>query len=133
MGCSFAGAAVANSAGHGLAALVPRVREGGPGLLHANGGNATEHAFEDHAATPPRRFVHLDCGDRLDLRPRRGLPPEEAPTGTVEAATVVHDRDGPTHLLVAVRTSDGARGLVTRTEPDMIEQALADGLTGSAL
>jgi acetyl-CoA C-acetyltransferase len=130
-GLGFAGAPVANSSGHGLAALVPRVRDGGWGLVHANGGNGTKHAFGVYSASPPERFVRIDCEDQLDLRPRASAP-DDAP-GTVEAATVVYDREGPTHVLAAVRTPDDARSLRVLRDPEVIDRATTEGLTDTRL
>src|SRR5262249_46328175 len=56
-GLGFAGSPVANSAGQSIAAMVPLLREGGYGLVHANGGHATKHAFGVYGSRPPDRFI----------------------------------------------------------------------------
>jgi acetyl-CoA C-acetyltransferase len=131
-GLGFAGSAISNSSGHAIAALVPKVREGGWGFIHANGGHGTKHAFGIYRATPPGQFTHVDCAEQVDLRPRNVV--EGAASGTVEAATVVYDRSGPSHVLAAVRTADGSRGLrVIRDDNELTSRALDDGLVGATL
>jgi acetyl-CoA C-acetyltransferase len=108
-GLGFAGAPIANSSGHAIAAMVPLVREGGNGLIHANGGCATKHAFGIYGARPPERFRYLDCNDLVDHDPRPVGTPEDSTEGTEEASTVVYDRNGPTHTVASVVTADGRR------------------------
>jgi acetyl-CoA C-acetyltransferase len=129
-GLGFAGAAIANSSGHAIAAMVPRLRDGGWGLVHANGGSATKHAFGVYSARPPRHFRRLDCQGLADLRPRPTATAEWSGRGKVEAATVIFDRTGPSHLVAAVLTPSGARALVRSDDTDLILQAMSEGLGG---
>jgi acetyl-CoA C-acetyltransferase len=108
-GLGFAGSAIANSAGHAIAAMVPLVREGGNGLIHANGGCATKHAFGIYSAAPPRHYRYIDCNDQVDHDTRPTGAPDAATGGTEEASTVVYDRNGPTHTVASVVTPDGRR------------------------
>jgi acetyl-CoA C-acetyltransferase len=130
-GLGFAGAPVANSSGQAIAAMVPLLREGGWGLVHANGGNATKHAFGVYSARPPEGFARIDAQELADLQSRPPVDAKWAGEGAVEAATVVFDRDGPTHVIAAMQF-DGSRGLVRSADPDLIEAAMADGLGGLA-
>ena len=91
-GLGFAGAPVANAAGQSLAAIVPAVRRGGWGFVHANGGFATKHSCGIYANHPPERFVNVECGTTEDWR---DAGPDGPGTAVVEAATVAFDRDGP--------------------------------------
>ena len=132
-GLGFAGAAVSNSSGHAIAAMVPRAREGGWALIHANGGGATKHAFGIYAAHPPEGgFRHLDERGRTPLNPRRRAGRDWPGKGSVEAATVVYDRSGPTHVVASLRAPDGSRGLVRSDDADLIDRAHSDGLAGMA-
>ena len=111
-GLGFAGAAIANSSGHAIATMVPLVREGGHGLIHANGGCATKHAFGIYSTTPPAQFRYIDCNDQVehDARP---LGTADDPTdGVEEASTVSYDRNGPTQNVTSVATADGRRVFV---------------------
>lgn len=132
-GLGFAGAPVGNSSGQAIAAMVPLLREGGPGLVHANGGNATKHAIGIYSSRPPAKaFQRIDAQDAADLNPRPSVDPSiEGPTGLVEAATVLYDREGPSHLVAAVRTADHRRALVRSEDSELIERAQQSGLSGS--
>lgn len=119
-GLGFAAAPIANSSGHAIAAMVPLVREGGHGLIHANGGCATKHAFGIYSATPPARFRYLDCNDTVDHRAR---PKSEAGTddeGVEEASTVAHDRDGPSYAVTSRLSADGRRRFIKATVDDAV-------------
>src|SRR5690606_2188929 len=99
----FAGAPIANAAGQALAAMVPRVREGGWALVHGNGGFATKQSFGIYRNTPPPAgFADLDVQDDVDLAPRHVHADDWSGACTVEASTVLYDRDGPSRLLAAV-------------------------------
>jgi acetyl-CoA C-acetyltransferase len=131
-GLGFAGAAVGNAAGQSIAAMVALVREGGIGLVHGNGGVATKHSFGLYAASAPapKPFALIDCQAQVDHRRRESAAADWAGACIVEAATVVHDRNGPTHALAAVLTSDGARGWARSTDTAVMEVASTDGLAG---
>ncbi len=111
-GLGFAAAPIANSSGHAIAAMVPLIREGGHGLVHANGGCATKHAFGIYSATPPKQFRSIDCNDSVDrqARPRDGSEPSGE--GIEEATTVAYDRDGPTYTATSMLYADGRRRFV---------------------
>ena len=131
-GLGFAGAAIANAVGHSLAAMVPAVREGGRALVHANGGNATKHAVGLYADAPPQEFRSRDCQDLVGDTPRPSLPAGWSGPVEVEAATVVHGREGPSHVLAAVLDGDGRRAFAT-TDASGVMAAVEDaGLAGAA-
>ncbi|HEX3705933.1 MAG TPA: hypothetical protein VHV76_04815, partial [Mycobacteriales bacterium] len=111
-GLGFAGSPIANSSGHAIAAMVPLLREGGNGLVHANGGFATKHAFGVYSADPPKAYVSMDCNDQVDHRSRPTGPADESADGTEEASTVVYDRDGPTQTVTARLAPDERRRFV---------------------
>lgn len=127
-GLGFAGAPVANSSGQALAAMVPLLRDGGWGFIHANGGMATKHGFGVYSATPPEAFVKVEPQDDIDLAPRDAAPADWLGDGPVEAMTVVYDREGPTHLIAAQLTPEGERALLRSADRDLIDQAMTDGL-----
>ena len=82
------------------------------GLCTANGGFATKHAFGIYRTEPRRSgftYEHADPQDRGRRAPaRRELADDHAGPVTVEAYTVMHDRDDdPEPALVAVLTPTG--------------------------
>ncbi|HVT20802.1 MAG TPA: hypothetical protein VHE57_05380, partial [Mycobacteriales bacterium] len=111
-GLGFAAAPIANSSGHAIAAMVPLVREGGAGLVHANGGCATKHAFGVYSTEPPEAFRFIDCNDAVDHDARPSGPPDSDAGGIEEASTVAYDRNGPTFTATAMLLPDGRRTFV---------------------
>ncbi len=131
-GLGFAAAPIANAVGHSIATVVERVRGGGLGLVHANGGAATKHSFAVYGDRPGTGFVHLDVQDRVDLEPRTPIAPDWSGPVTIEAATLLYDREGPTRLLAAVVDGDERRGWATSGDPDLFEAVTTVGIAGSA-
>jgi len=130
-GLGFAGAPVANAVGQSLAATVGAVRTGGWGLVHGNGGWATKQSFGIYRAEPPAAgFADIDVQEEVDLAPREVLPAEWAGACTIEAATVLYDRDGPAKLIAAVLDDTGARGWATSTAPDLFAEVERTGIAG---
>ncbi|MEZ5249303.1 MAG: hypothetical protein R2713_08855 [Ilumatobacteraceae bacterium] len=65
--------------------------------MWANGGYTTKHAFGVYStAAPAEPFRHAYPQDEIDAMPRRELAPpaEAAGPATIEAYTVMFDRDG---------------------------------------
>src|SRR5690606_39155070 len=96
-GLSFAGGPWNNYVMHSIATMADVLREdpGSVGLVSANGGFITKHAFGVYSTEPPADgFRHADVQDEVDALPARALCEEPDGDGTVEAWTVMHDRDG---------------------------------------
>jgi acetyl-CoA C-acetyltransferase len=112
-GLSFAGAPLNGYVMHAIATMagVLRADPGSRGLVTANGGYLTKHAFGVWSAEPPPRPFRAEQPQaEVDRLPRtEAVERHEGPV-TVEAYTVVHDRDGrPDDGIVACRTPDGGR------------------------
>lgn len=114
-GLCFAGGPWNNYVMHAIATVVGELRErpGEFGLVWANGGYATKHAFGVYATTPPAAgFRHDTPQAEIDAMPRRDLaaPADAAGAATIEAYTVMHGRDGAPELaLAACLLADGRR------------------------
>ena len=82
------------------------------GLVTANGGFVTKHAFGVYATEPPAGRVPVGGAagrGRRRLTPAVAAEDYDGPA-TIEGYTVMHDRDGaPEHGIVALRTPDGDR------------------------
>jgi acetyl-CoA C-acetyltransferase len=104
-----------NYATHAIAAMVERLRAAPAttALVHALGWNLTKHALAVFSAAPPEagwRRTGQDVQAWVDARPRPSLAPEPSGPATVEAYTIVHDRDGaPDHGVVLGRLDDRTR------------------------
>ena len=116
-GLPFAGGPWNNYVMHAIASVVTDLREqpGEHGLVWANGGYATKHAFGVYSTEPPAHgFRHADPQDEIDRLPRRELasPADAAGPATIEAYTVMYSRDGePEQPLAACLLADGRRGV----------------------
>lgn len=114
-GLSFAGGPWNNYVMHAIATVVGelRARPDEKGLIWANGGYATKHAFGIYSATPPTSgFKHANPQDRIDALPKRHVLDigDSAGPGTIEGYTVMHDRDGrPERAIATVLDARGNR------------------------
>ncbi|MFM8264826.1 MAG: hypothetical protein ACKOAI_01970 [Acidimicrobiia bacterium] len=122
-GLSFAGGPWNNYVMHAIATAMRRLRESPTekAFIWANGGYATKHAFGLYATRPPRDgFRHGSPQDEIDALPRRTLAVGDDAAGeaTIEAFTVMHDRDGaPERLIASVLRPDARRAWVSSADP----------------
>ena len=118
-GLSFAGGPFNNYVMHAIATTMTTLREKPTetGLVWANGGYATKHAFGVYATTPPLHgFRHESPQSEVDSLPRREVATAIDAQGpaTVEAYSVMHDREGAAEKVRAsVLLSDGRRAWAT--------------------
>ncbi|WP_109529524.1 MULTISPECIES: acetyl-CoA acetyltransferase [Nocardia] len=123
-GLTFAGGPWNNYSTHAIATLATRLREspGSYGLLTANGGYLTKHAFGVYRTEPPSEgFRRENVQPLVDRESTRVAHPEFDGAATVESWTVAHDRLGvPERAFVAARTPDGGRTLATTVEPEAL-------------
>lgn len=118
-GLSFAGGPFNNYVMHAIATTMTTLREkpAETGLVWANGGYATKHAFGVYATTPPLQgFRHESPQNEVDATPRRAVATalEAKGAATVEAYSVMHDRNGSVEKVrAAVILSDGRRAWAT--------------------
>ena len=131
-GLGFAGAPVGNAVGHSIAAMVERVRSGGEGLVHGNGGSATKQSFGIYSRRPPTAFARIDVQELIDLRPRTPLPHDWSGPVVVEAATVRYDRAGPDLVLATVLDDTGRRAYATTDDAATFAAAESAGIAGLA-
>lgn len=131
-GLSFAGGPWNNYVTHALATMIGELRALGDGraLIWANGGHATKHSFGVYGTHPPvGPFRHAEPQAEIDGLPARAAAGrgEAAGPATVEAYTVMHDRDGvPARAITACLLADGRRAWATSEDPD-VSQALCTG------
>jgi acetyl-CoA C-acetyltransferase len=130
-GLAFAGGPWNNYVMHAIATVMADLRDrpGAKGLVWANGGLATKHSFGVYSTTPPVRFQHAHPQDEIDVLPRRELaePADAAGSATIEAYTVMFDREGaPETALAATLLADGRRAWGTSTDT-ALAAAMCDG------
>ena len=97
-GLTFGGGPLNNYVMHSIAKMVElsRLHPSEIGLIMANGGYLTKHAFGVYSATAPARdFQFEDVQDAVDAEPtRRVLDTYDGPA-TVESYTVMYGAEGP--------------------------------------
>ncbi|HYF47746.1 MAG TPA: hypothetical protein VD926_16135, partial [Acidimicrobiales bacterium] len=129
-GMSFAGGPWNDYVTHAIATMVEVLREhpGELGLVSANGGLASKEAFGIYGTMPPEQgFRFAEAQEEIDARPGRELVTDHEGRVTIEAYTVMHDRDGsPERAIAATLTTDGARAWATADDPQVLA-ALLDG------
>ncbi|MET0578368.1 MAG: acetyl-CoA acetyltransferase [Ilumatobacteraceae bacterium] len=131
-GLAFAGGPWNNYVMHAIATVVGDLRDrpGEHGLVWANGGYATKHAFGVYGTEPPAAgYRHADPQAAIDALPWRDLAVADDALGpvTIEAYTVMHDRDGtPEQAIATCLLPDGRRAWATSGRPDVLG-ALLDG------
>lgn len=133
-GLSFAGGPWNNYVMHSIATMagVLRADPGSVGLITANGGFITKHAFGVYGTEPPATpFRHAEPQAEIDALPRRELCEEPDGQADVEAWTVMHDRDGSpeTGILVGI-LDDGRRAWGVTIEPSIVKTMVTDDLAG---
>jgi acetyl-CoA C-acetyltransferase len=133
-GLSFAGGPWNNYVMHAIATManVLRADPGTTGLVTANGGFITKHAFGTYSTEPPTRpFRHAEPQAEVDALPRRELCEEPDGEAAVETWTVMHDRDGApeTGILVGL-LDDGRRAWGITTEPGLVKAMVTEDLAG---
>jgi acetyl-CoA C-acetyltransferase len=133
-GMSFAGGPWNDYTTHAIASMLPLLREepSAWGLCTANGGNLTKHALGVYSARPPADgFRWESVQDAVDALPARGVAEGFAGPVTVEAYTVVHERDGsPGTAFAACRTPEDARAWATSTDGDVLRAMTEEELVG---
>ena len=132
-GLTFAGGPWNNYVTHAVATMVDRLRdEPGFGLVTANGGYLTKHAFGVYSSEPPGRgFRHLAPQAEIDRQPTVEPAGDVEGPMTLEAYTVMHDRDStPENGIAIMRTADGQRAWGTTTDAGDLRELLEADAVG---
>ena len=122
-GLTFGGGPGNNYGSHGVANLVPLLREnlGAYGLSTSLGWYVTKHALGIYSATPPdAAFTHLT--PIVENPPARPVRADYDGPGVVEAYTVPYGRDAaPEAGIVSIVTDKGERVLVRTRQPEILD------------
>ncbi|MEE3067984.1 MAG: hypothetical protein VX322_01485, partial [Actinomycetota bacterium] len=100
------------------------------GLVWANGGFVTKHAFGTYSTTPPSQdFRHAEPQDEIDALPKAGWADAETAshdtTTHIEAYTVMHGRTSqPETAWAAIRLADGRRTFGKSDDPALLAHLL---------
>ncbi len=137
-GLTFAGGPLNNYVGHSMAAMATTLRSrasGSVGLVTANGGFITKHALGLMGNTPADRpFRRLNAQSQADAIDIVHCDDGYAGPVSIEAYTVMHEKDGSRQGRCALRTPAGNRtwGLIDRDRSiDELLAAEAIGRSGN--
>jgi acetyl-CoA C-acetyltransferase len=123
-GLCFAGGPWNNPVGHAIASMVEVLRSdpGSLGLVTANGGIIEKHAFGVYSTDPPAtEFRWARPQEAVDAAGRVPVAADHDGPATVEAWTVMHDRDGTAaRAHAACRTPEGARTWGVSDDPGLM-------------
>ena len=138
-GLPFAGGPFNKYVMHAIATTMVELRRRGEGkgFVWANGGYATKHSFGAYQVDDPQHpFLHDSPQDAVDALPARRAASASDVSGdvTVEAYSVMHDRDGsPARLAAAVLTDDGVRSWGVSHDKGLMDHCIANDVVGERL
>lgn len=138
-GLSFGGGPWNNYVMHAIATAVSRLRAAPDdrAFIWANGGFATKHAFGVYATKPPSDgFRYASPQAEIDVLPRRelALGDDAAGNATIEAYTVMHDRDGrPERLIASAIRADTRRAWIVSDDPTVADRFVHGEHVGDAV
>jgi hypothetical protein len=135
-GLTFAGGPFNSYCLHALATAHARIRTGRSrnAFLSGNGGYFTKHSFLALAATAPEAFRSTRPQGEVDRLPRRPRPAASVDAATIEAVTVLHDRDGTaTRAIASTLAADGARRWATTSDLSSIDELRSTGPIGTTV
>lgn len=134
-GLCFAGGPWNNPVGHAIASMVGVLREdpGSVGLITANGGNVEKHSFGLYSTVPPTGGFRAERPqEEVDARGSRAVSESYEGPVTVEAWTVMHERDGTmARAHAACLTPDGVRVWGVTGDADTMKRFESDDPVGT--
>ena len=135
-GLQFAGGPWNNYVSHSIATVMNDVRSmpNETGLVWGNGGFATKHAFGVYSTQPPQDGFKYDYPqDEIDALPMRAAATRIEAEGfaTIEAYTVMHDRDGqPEQVIASCLLADERRAWGVSTDSQLAAHMVSDDPIG---
>jgi acetyl-CoA C-acetyltransferase len=126
-GLTFGGGPLNNYVMHSIARMVELLREGQSqrGMITANGGYLTKHAFGIYSNEPLQEFVHEDVQAEIDDTPTKDAVDMHDGDVTIESYTVMFGPNGPAVGHAACLLPDGRRTWAN-TEDKEIVQAMTE-------
>ena len=135
-GLTWAGGPLNNYVMHAIVRLaqVLRGEPGSKGLITANGGYLTKHAFGVYSTEPPSQdFRHADLQTEVDALPKREVEMNASGPATAEAYSVMYGPEGPNKAFVACRTPEDKRAWGVVEQTDVLQEMIAQEFIGRPL
>ena len=133
-GLTFAGGPWNNYSTHAIATAATKLREnpGSYGLVTANSGYLTKHAFGIYGTTPPASaFTRRDVQELVDAESVATEVVSYSGRASIESWTVVYGRDGkPEKAFVAAQPNPGERTLAVVTDSGDLEAFAGEDVAG---
>lgn len=124
-GLTFGGGPLNNYVMHSIARMVELCREqqGKKGMITANGGYLTKHAFGIYSSEPPAQdFQHASPQAEVDALPKRQAVVDFEGEAMIETYSVMFDAQGPAVGHAACLTADGVRTFANTKDRDLAEE-----------
>jgi acetyl-CoA C-acetyltransferase len=132
-GLTFGGGPLNNYVMHSIARMANLLREqpGDKGLITANGGYLTKHAFGVYSTDPPAKpFQHQDLQAEVNAMPKREVVADHLGTATVESYTVMYNGSTPNIGHLACLRDDGVRTWANCEDADTLQAMLEEEFCG---
>lgn len=123
-GLTFGGGPLNNYVMHSIARMVELLRESRDqrGVITANGGYLTKHAFGVYSAMPPEKdFQHRNVQPEVDATPARTSLVDYDGEVVIESYTVMFAGEGPAVGHAACLTPDGSRTWANTEDPEVMK------------
>jgi acetyl-CoA C-acetyltransferase len=135
-GLCFGGGPGNNYVTHSIAAMVERLRAnpGDLGVVTANGWYLTKHSIGLYSTEPPTGGFKWESAQGIvDASPKREAAEVWEGPVTVEAWTVLHERDGSPQLgIVGGLLEDGRRTWANTSDADLLQVLVTQEVEGRA-
>jgi acetyl-CoA C-acetyltransferase len=118
-GLTFGGGPLNDYVIHSIATMAERLRAepGTRGLVTANGGYLSKHAFAIYSTEPPATGWQYDHPQAaIDRTPARAMVDDFEGRVTIEGYTADYDADGPARVMAACRLPGGERAWATSAD-----------------
>lgn len=135
-GLTFGGGPLNNYVMHSISRMVELLRAspGQKGLITANGGMLTKHAFGIYSTEPgDADFLYQDCQEEVDACPGRESVALHEGSVTVETYTVMYDVKGPSVAHAACLLPDGRRTWGKCSDESIMDEMVQSEFCGKSV
>ncbi|MDZ7684888.1 MAG: hypothetical protein U5O39_07650 [Gammaproteobacteria bacterium] len=132
-GLTFGGGPLNNYVMHSIARMVELLRESRDqrGVITANGGYLTKHAFGVYSGVPPEKdFQHRNVQAEVDATPARMSLVDYDGEVVIESYTVMYAGEGPAVGHAACLTPDGGRTWANTEDPEVMKAMTEEEFCG---
>jgi len=132
-GLTWAGGPLNNYVMHSIATMAELLRNqpGEKGMITANGGYLTKHAFGVYSSEPPPTdFQYADLQPEVDILFKRDVADTHEGSAKVEGYAVMYGAQGPDQAWIACRLDDDRRVWATNDDQDVLEAMTTEEFCG---